>query len=286
MDFLCTLFHKHLRSLFPSVVTASSSCTRSQHGYLFWRKIFEQLCKCVRGKCTIQYGNGSGGKMDSLRTDGMSAKSHLLWMQKERRFKTVSKPGRRQICFFFTPSAICCAGCSSWLFRRVDYFRQAITEAGWSVMSVYVMHLYLTVATLVAVHRVLSLCGDQYETLKRVMYVCSLLMNMEVQVMIWSLKEKRGYGSSREVRAVELHAPCARLLLRYSKAVRVKFVKHESNCIWKTQLLNGHPADTEASPQLEEIRTLSVAEDKIFHYHQGRRRTPGGRKLFSCNDYI
>lgn len=33
--------------------------------------------------CTIQYGNGWEKKMDSLRTDGMSAESHLLQMQED-----------------------------------------------------------------------------------------------------------------------------------------------------------------------------------------------------------
>lgn len=37
-----------------------------------------------------------GEKMDSLRTDGMSAKSHLLWMQEDI---SMSEPERHQICF-------------------------------------------------------------------------------------------------------------------------------------------------------------------------------------------
>lgn len=48
-----------------------------------------------------------GEKMDSLRTDGMSAKSHLLWMQEDisdsvRTWETSD--------MFFTPSTICCGG--------------------------------------------------------------------------------------------------------------------------------------------------------------------------------
>lgn len=86
MDFPCTLFHKHLHSAFflslsfllwlhPLTLTPSMDIyfgAKSLNNYA-------NACKAMHNtvwKCL-------GEKMDSLRTDGMSAKSHLLWMQED-----------------------------------------------------------------------------------------------------------------------------------------------------------------------------------------------------------
>lgn len=79
MDSPCKLFHKHLHFFHSSPLTLTPSVDFYFSGRK-GNKIFEQLCKCTLRQCTIQYGNGSEKKMDSLRTDGMSAESHLLWL--------------------------------------------------------------------------------------------------------------------------------------------------------------------------------------------------------------
>lgn len=108
MDLLCTLFHKHLPcafflflsfSLYPLTLTPSVDIcfgAKSLNNYA-------NACKTMHNTVWKWLRE----KMDSLRTDGRSAKSHLLWTQEDisddvRTWETSD--------MFSTPSTICCAG--------------------------------------------------------------------------------------------------------------------------------------------------------------------------------
>lgn len=69
-----------------------------------------------------------GEKMDSLRTDGMSAKSHLLWMQEE--ISDNVRTWETSDMFFHTKHYLLW-WCSSWLFQRVDDYKWATCSRRW-----------------------------------------------------------------------------------------------------------------------------------------------------------
>lgn len=110
MDFPCTLFHKHLHSAFflsPSFLLRLHplTFTPSMDIYFGAKSLnnYANACKAMHNTVWKWLGE----KMDSLRTDGMSAKSHSLWMQEDisdnvRTWETSD--------MFFIPSTICCGG--------------------------------------------------------------------------------------------------------------------------------------------------------------------------------
>lgn len=86
MDFPCTLFHKHLHSAFflsPSFLLRLHplTFTPSMDIYFGTKSLnnYANACKAMHNTVWKWLGE----KMDSLRTDGMSAKSHSLWMQED-----------------------------------------------------------------------------------------------------------------------------------------------------------------------------------------------------------
>lgn len=85
MDFLCTLLHKHLHSssfLSPLLFFSGLhpvTLTPSMDIYFGAKSLNNYANACTAMHNTVW--KWLGEKMDSLRTDGMSAKSHLSWMQ-------------------------------------------------------------------------------------------------------------------------------------------------------------------------------------------------------------
>lgn len=80
-----------------------------------------------------------GEKMDSLRTDGMSAKSHLLWMQEDisdnvRTWETSD--------MFFTPSTICCGGIVLDYFSMLMITNEILPQQDAAETSLHVLRLW------------------------------------------------------------------------------------------------------------------------------------------------
>lgn len=83
MDFPCTIFHKHLCSASSVFSSRHHPLTLSPSMDIYFGakslNNYANACKAMHNTVWKWLGE----KMDSLRTDGMSAESHLLWMQED-----------------------------------------------------------------------------------------------------------------------------------------------------------------------------------------------------------
>lgn len=129
-DFPCTLFHKHLHSLPLLSSLTSSFHIHSQHGYLFWRKIFEQLCKCMYGNA--QYSMEMDWRENGLIKDRWHRRWKPFVLCAERHFRQCQN--LRDVRYVFHTKHYLLWWHSSWLFKHVDDYKWV--EAYFSVWTV------------------------------------------------------------------------------------------------------------------------------------------------------
>ena len=82
--------------------------------------------------------------MDSLRTDGMSAKSHLLWMQED--ISDNVRTWETSDMFFHTKHYLLWH-CSSWLFQHVDDYKWATSKRRLLLMWLWRIDMHLLECT-------------------------------------------------------------------------------------------------------------------------------------------